>query len=198
MGTIRTILHPTALAPGDRDAARLAGALARTHNARLVVLHAMSPWYYQGRAEMLAQFLEQKLERWEALRRYRIDESGLPRELRLVEGEPVASILRAARELPADLIVMSRVEQTRLNRWLGESITDAVLRMAPCPVLTATTHAGAQPRDRKTRHSIAAARREESPASRPWASVRTPVRRSGSAGRTQRLRLARDRRHPVV
>lgn len=141
MATIRTILHPTALVPASRAAARLAGLLAKEHGARLVVLHVMRPWSRLSRAELLGPHFRQKGEKWAALRHYDLGIAGLPRELRLVEGEPVSTILRTARELPADLIVMSRGEWSRLRWWRGERIADAVTRLAPCPVLIAATPA---------------------------------------------------------
>jgi nucleotide-binding universal stress UspA family protein len=143
MATIRTILHPTALVPASREAARLAGLLAKEHGARLVVLHVMRPWSRLSRAELLGPHFRQKGEKWAALRGYDLGVAGLPRELRLIEGEPVTTILRMASELPADLIVMSRGEWSRLRWWHGERIADAVTRLAPCPVLIAATPAGA-------------------------------------------------------
>ena len=136
MPAIRTILHPTGLAKVDRAALRLAGSLARTHGARLVVLHVMKPWYLYGRARMLGAFLRQKMERWEALNRVRVADLDFPLEHRLTEGEPVSAILRAAEELPCDLIVMGTHARSGLRRLLKGSTAEAVVRKAPCPVLT--------------------------------------------------------------
>jgi nucleotide-binding universal stress UspA family protein len=52
-----------------------------------------------------------------------------------VEGEPAEAILRRARELPADVIVMTTHGRGGLGRLLFGGVADSVLRSAPCPVL---------------------------------------------------------------
>jgi nucleotide-binding universal stress UspA family protein len=54
----------------------------------------------------------------------------------LVEGNPAAEILSAAREGNCDLIVMGTHGRTGLNRLLMGSVAEEVVRKAPCPVLT--------------------------------------------------------------
>lgn len=51
------------------------------------------------------------------------------------QGEPVESILAAAEELTADLIVMTTNGRDTLNQALAGSTTERVLRSAKCPVL---------------------------------------------------------------
>ena len=51
------------------------------------------------------------------------------------KGEPVESILTAAEELTADLIVMTTNGRDTLNQALAGSTTERVLRGAKCPVL---------------------------------------------------------------
>ena len=51
------------------------------------------------------------------------------------QGEPVESILAAAEELTADLIVMTTNGRDTLNQALSGSTTERVLRNAKCPVL---------------------------------------------------------------
>ena len=48
-------------------------------------------------------------------------------------------ILRIAREIPSDLIVMGTHGRTGLSRLLMGSVAEQVLRQAPCPVLTVKT-----------------------------------------------------------
>lgn len=54
----------------------------------------------------------------------------------LTAGDPVAEILKAAHELPADVIVMGTHGRSGVKRWVLGSVADQVLRDAPCPVLT--------------------------------------------------------------
>jgi nucleotide-binding universal stress UspA family protein len=56
-------------------------------------------------------------------------------EHRLEEGDVATAIVRVAREVPCDLIVMSGRQRTWLRGRLRGSITEEVERGAPCPVL---------------------------------------------------------------
>jgi nucleotide-binding universal stress UspA family protein len=56
--------------------------------------------------------------------------------LMVTRGDVVAEILRAARELPADVIVMGTHGWSGLHRLLVGSVTEGVVRQAQCPVLT--------------------------------------------------------------
>jgi nucleotide-binding universal stress UspA family protein len=58
-------------------------------------------------------------------------------ESQVMEGDPVSMILRAAKETHSDVIVMGTHGRTALTRLLLGSVAEEVLRMAPCPVLTA-------------------------------------------------------------
>jgi nucleotide-binding universal stress UspA family protein len=50
-------------------------------------------------------------------------------------GRPDRAIVRLARELGADLIVVAGQPTTRLQRLLGGSTADRIARSAPCPVV---------------------------------------------------------------
>ena len=51
-------------------------------------------------------------------------------------GDARDMILQAAKEVGADLIVIGTHGRRGLSRMLLGSVTDAIVRMAPCPVLT--------------------------------------------------------------
>lgn len=55
---------------------------------------------------------------------------------KVVEGRVVAELLGRARSWPADLIVMGTHGRGGFERWVLGSVTEKVLRQAPCPVLT--------------------------------------------------------------
>jgi len=57
-------------------------------------------------------------------------------ETRLIEGEPADTILAAARECEADLIVLGSDSRGRLSHFLLGSTADSVIRRASCPVVT--------------------------------------------------------------
>jgi nucleotide-binding universal stress UspA family protein len=54
----------------------------------------------------------------------------------LLDGEPSEGILDFAREWHADLIVLGNDSRGRLAHFLLGSTADAVIRRAPCPVMT--------------------------------------------------------------
>jgi nucleotide-binding universal stress UspA family protein len=60
-------------------------------------------------------------------------------EHRLEEGDPVKGILRVARELARDLIVMGIHGRTGPNRLLMGSVAEQIVRKSVCPVLTIRT-----------------------------------------------------------
>jgi universal stress protein A len=59
---------------------------------------------------------------------------GIHREVR--EGSPFFEIIRFAREENMDLIILSTHGHTGLTHMLLGSVTEKVVRKAPCPVLT--------------------------------------------------------------
>jgi nucleotide-binding universal stress UspA family protein len=52
------------------------------------------------------------------------------------EGNAVGEILDEARNLPADMVVMGTHGRSGFARWFLGSVTEKVMRRAPCPVLT--------------------------------------------------------------
>ncbi len=57
-------------------------------------------------------------------------------EHRLLEGEAATVIAETAAETAADLVVMGTHGRSGLTRLIMGSVTEEVLRVAPCPVLT--------------------------------------------------------------
>lgn len=58
-----------------------------------------------------------------------------PIRLEVIDGDPAAVILDTAVSEEIDLIVMTTHGRTGLGRWVYGSVTERVLRHAPCPVL---------------------------------------------------------------
>jgi nucleotide-binding universal stress UspA family protein len=129
---IRIVLHPTSFSVRSRPALGVAWALARSHRARLVLLHAGPGDRGPERAE-LARLKEQS------------DRAGLEVsvETRFGQGEPVTEILRAARDLGCDLIVLGLHSRTGLDRRMTGSVAELVIREAPCPTLIIKDSSGA-------------------------------------------------------
>ena len=131
---IKTILVATDFSPMSEHAFRFAGALARDYGARLIVVHVIQP-PVAVYAET-AVFLEEPdhSAAREALRNLHVP--GVEVDYRLMEGEPVSTIVQVARETGADLIVVGTHGRGGLLRVLLGSVAEGVLREAPCPVMT--------------------------------------------------------------
>jgi nucleotide-binding universal stress UspA family protein len=116
----------------------MACQLARDYDARLVLLHVMPPSAAPLQTEPPANPME-PAESQECLKgkfvwpqpphpTVRVDH-------RVAEGDPPAEVLRLARALKCDLIVMGTHGRTGLGRLLLGSVAEEALRGAPCPVL---------------------------------------------------------------
>lgn len=139
MTPIRTILHPTDFSDHSAVALRLAGSLARHYGARLIVLHAIAPSGFDLSRAIEEGVLDAPIDRAaleEKLGQLRAADDEIRLETRLVEGDPVAEILREADLVPCDLIVMGTRGRSEVSRVLVGSVAEAVVRRARCPVLT--------------------------------------------------------------
>jgi nucleotide-binding universal stress UspA family protein len=84
---------------------------------------------------MLGDYALEKMIRAQTLARDWTANSDVPVEHRLGEGNPAEVILDHAQAVRPDLIVMGYEHPTGLARYFKKSVTDVVLRSAPCPVL---------------------------------------------------------------
>lgn len=66
-----------------------------------------------------------------------------PVDADVVQGSVPSEILRFAKELPADLVVMGTHGRSGFERLMLGSVTEKILRKAPCPVLTVPLRAPA-------------------------------------------------------
>lgn len=132
-----TILHPTDFSENSKLAFRVACALARDYNARLVLLHVMPPpmVIYAG-GPVPAETWPSIDEVQEKLRELQGEAHRVRAETQVLDGDPVDMILRAAEETQSDVIVMGTHGRTGLGRLLMGSVAEAVIRKSPCPVLS--------------------------------------------------------------
>lgn len=139
----QTILLPVDFSEDSLEARKVASALASAWKARLVIMHAESPYLALGHGEMtpdLAASVRADLVR--QLKAIAPTEPDIEYIHRLVVGEPTEAILRTAEQEHADLIVMGTHGRTGLSRFLMGSVAEAVVRQANCPVLTFKLPAG--------------------------------------------------------
>jgi universal stress protein A len=116
----------------------LSGTLAKESNATLYILHI---------ARVPTQDMDVPLPfdadpRWEKEARFRLEQivkETLKPEVQCVievrTGVPDLDIVRAARELGVDLIVMVTHGRTGFEHLILGSVSEHVIREAPCPVL---------------------------------------------------------------
>lgn len=135
MGKIKRILAPTDLSELSTVGVRYALNLARALGAEVTVYHVVNQ-------EDLAQSPNPVLERYQlALARFLNDHfSDLTPWLKVRErleiGRPEENIVERARKEGSDLIVISTHGRTGLSHVLVGSVTEKVVRTAPCPVLS--------------------------------------------------------------
>jgi nucleotide-binding universal stress UspA family protein len=133
-----TILHPTDFSENSEFALKVACALARDYNARLILLHVIPPpmVIYAG-GPVPAETWPSTEEVQEKLRHLEGRVHKVRVESQVLEGDPVDMIVRAAEETSSDVIVMGTHGRTGLGRLLMGSVAESVIRKAPCPVLSA-------------------------------------------------------------
>jgi len=141
----KRILAPTDFSPFGEVGLRAAAELAQRVGARLALLHVVPEDELEALAnahvprhpvDLIYQDLEGALT--DQFRRV------VPPEIRrdlaveavVTVGAPFAEILRMARLKGVDVIVMGTHGRTGLARMMMGSVSEQVVRRAPCPVLT--------------------------------------------------------------
>ncbi|MGB3942159.1 MAG: universal stress protein [Candidatus Manganitrophaceae bacterium] len=139
---IRRILVPTDFSPHSERAAAYAALFAKTFGATIDLLHITEPFPYSVTDTMTI------IDHGEALKtiatallknaQTQIEEKGVTVQGHLARGVPYQQILERCREGKIDLIVMGTHGRTGMSHLLLGSVTEKVVHLAPCPVLTVT------------------------------------------------------------
>jgi len=154
----QTILVPTDFSVASKGALEYAIDLARRLRAKLVVSFVVDTAAIMlpaadGYAGASAATLLSEMQRFGRVQMAKL--AGQLRRRRLdVEtilgcGRPDVQIIEMAKKRNADLIVMGTEGRTGLSHFLLGSVTERVVRLAPCPVLTVRAAAGRQPQARR-------------------------------------------------
>jgi nucleotide-binding universal stress UspA family protein len=121
---IGAVLYPTDFSETSEAASGAAREIARESRAALHVVHVVPPVTDPGdAAERLAAIGERLRD-------------GAPVHTALLSGLVARQIVRYAREHGIGLIVLATHGRTGLSRAILGSVAEAVVRLAPCPVLT--------------------------------------------------------------
>ncbi len=133
------IVFPTDFSHCSDAALGYATALARESGGTLVIVHAEEPPVAYGSGEMYYGILVPDYEELQTmLHEILPTDANVPCEHRLLRGAgtPADKIVQFANEEEVDLIVMGTHGRTGVKRLLMGSVAEAVVRRAPCPVLT--------------------------------------------------------------
>lgn len=148
---IRRIVCPVDFSPISKRALDHAAVIARWYEAELVVLHVIPfmPTIFGFPAAVdaaavaaadadaviptLTEFVAQAETMVSATRTM------------VRSGSPAVEILQCAAEAEADLLVLGTHGRTGFERFMVGSVTEKILRKAPCPVLSVPPHGEGQP-----------------------------------------------------
>lgn len=130
----RTIVCPIDLEAHTKSALQMARQLAEQNEARVCLVHVVTP-PLPGPIDPAPGWEQKAQSKLEAIGRENFG-NRVQWHASIVKGEASAAIIRAAKELGADLIVMATHRYTGLNRVLLGSVTELVVRESPIPVLT--------------------------------------------------------------
>lgn len=145
MVEVKKILYPSDFSRYSLAALPMALDLADKYNAELHLLHVIddSYQYWMGGGESavpvaisedeIAESAQHEMDKFVAE-----NLSGLDGQLikKMVNGRPFVEIINYARDEQIDLIVISTHGHGALASMLLGSVTEKVVRKAPCPVLT--------------------------------------------------------------
>jgi nucleotide-binding universal stress UspA family protein len=148
MKRFRHIVATTDLSPESLAAVAYAGHLAKAEGARLTVLHVphstslvytdfMLPIDMTSIDAAVESAVREELEGW-----CRKHLRGIPKvEVMLRSGITHETICAAAKEVGASVIVIATHGRSGFGHLILGSVTERVLRDAPCPVLVVKPHA---------------------------------------------------------
>ena len=137
---VTRILMPVDFSDCSLEAMEYAVQAAKEFAASVTILHVIEPASYgldftlshAGDAKRTTEALDKRLGEFTAL----FKGQGLTAQHQLRSGAPGAEIPEVARVVDADLIVMGTHGRRGFSHLVSGSVAEAVLRHAPCPVLT--------------------------------------------------------------
>lgn len=143
MSTFERVLVPVDFSAATPGVVRCATELAKRYGASLVLLHVHVAATDEGLEVPVRfggdSFDASRADRELALSALASDARGAGAavtEALIVSGEPSREIVARARAHRCDLVVMGTHGRTGLSRLLMGSVAEAVVRHAPCSVLT--------------------------------------------------------------
>ena len=141
MISLKKILCPIDHSDCSKEALKYAVSFAMKDEAKLYLLHIIDIRTFNEGLEAMSMQIPDE-ETLELLRKKLLD--CIPQEIRddmkveaiVVQGIPFAEIISTAREKEIDMIVIGSHGRTGLKHMMLGSVSEKVVRKAPCPVLT--------------------------------------------------------------
>ena len=150
----RSVLCPVDFSAHSRAAFRHAVEVARRTGGQVAVLYVDDPWLAAAAAagydsRLLTQQTMRELRQFVARCGVDVDGGDPAISLQCVMGPPAREILKAARRLDSNLIVMGTQGLSGARRMFFGSTTEQVLRRTAAPVLAVSDRAGKAPLPRR-------------------------------------------------
>jgi nucleotide-binding universal stress UspA family protein len=139
---VKKILYPTDFSEPSKLALDYAVEYAKQFNASLEILHVMfdetqvvSFYLPQVTMQTLSADIEQGAEKQiEEFCKSQTQLEGVDYSCKLLKGTPFIEIIKRAKEIDADMIVIGTHGRTGMDHVLFGSTAEKVARKAPCPV----------------------------------------------------------------
>ena len=140
MISLKNVLCPIDHSDCSKEALKYAVTLAMRDKAKLLLLHIIDIRSFSEGLEAMSKPLPDE-ETLEQLRAKLLD--CIPEEMRddmdveaiVIQGIPFVEIISTSREKEIDMIVMGSHGRTGISHMMLGSVSEKVVRKAPCPVL---------------------------------------------------------------
>jgi len=139
---IEKVLVPTDFSDFSKLAIQYGLSFCREYGAKMILLHVLEDPFYPATGASFGFDMSDFFTRMEAESRERLEEivtpemaKGIDIERVLVRGTPFLEIIREAKERRVDMIVVATHGRSGLAHVLMGSVTEKIVRKAPCPVL---------------------------------------------------------------
>ena len=143
MINIKSILAPTDFSTHAEHALKYAGELAKNLNAKMYVLHVAEYSNVGGDPDASELLIPNYLPELEKKGKEQLDQitlkfrqAGADAHSVFIAGRAYQDIVRMAKELKVDLIVMGTHGRTGFSHLFFGSTAEKVMRLCPCSVLT--------------------------------------------------------------
>ena len=144
---VRRILLATDLSPASEGATRQAIELARDLGAKLLIVSVIDPASHGAAGGRIERMDQRRRARETAAQAVvlRGRQAEVPVSFLIWEGEPGAAIVDAAVSEQVDMVIVGSHGRGPVGRLLIGSVSEHVVRNAPCPVLVVRARAQGQP-----------------------------------------------------